>query len=135
MHRALQGRCGIFCGDCDIYIAYATDNLENRKKIALEYSKGRGKGISPDQVKCLGCKAPDSSCWESRCKIRACAEERGVEFCYQCLSYPCDILVALFERRPDARKNLKDISKIGPDAWLLRMLTKDREEEETGFPE
>ena len=126
MHRALQGRCGLFCGDCKIYNAYATDDVESRKKIAQEYREIRGRNITPEQVKCLGCKAADSSCWESKCKIRACAEERGMEFCYQCLAYPCDMLQKFHGDHPEARENLKTISKVGSDAWLLQMLTKNR---------
>jgi hypothetical protein len=126
MHRALQGRCGLFCGDCKIYIAYATDDIESRRNIALECRGISGKAIAPDQVKCLGCKSPDSSCWRSKCKIRACAEERGMEFCYQCRAYSCDILQEFHEQHPEAKENLKMISKLGPDAWLLHMLTKNR---------
>jgi hypothetical protein len=126
MHRALQGRCGLFCGDCRIYIAYSTDDNDSRKKIAKEYSEIRRRSLGPEQVKCLGCKSPDSSCWNSKCAIRACAEEKGVEFCYQCRSYTCDLLQEFLGQHPEARENLKMISKVGPDAWLLHMLTKDR---------
>ena len=130
MHKALQGRCGLFCGGCEIYIAYATDNKECRRQIALDCGQARGKAMLPEQVKCLGCKAPDASYWKTKCKIRICAEDRGVEFCYQCRSYPCDNLQEFHENRPEARENLRLISKIGPEAWLLRMLTDARKEEE-----
>jgi len=128
MHRALQGRCGIFCGDCEIYIAYSTNNIGERKRIARKYD-GAGKSIMPEQVKCLGCKGNADNVWRAGCKIRVCAEDKGVEFCYQCLDYPCNELDKLFACHPEARENLRLISKVGPDAWLHRMMTKDKKDE------
>ena len=127
MLRALQGRCGLFCGDCEIYIAYSTNNLPSKKRIAREYGESMGISISPEQVKCLGCKGTSSSVWRTRCQLRVCAEEKGVEFCYQCRDYPCDNLQAFYETHPQARENLRTISKVGPDVWLLQMLSKNKE--------
>lgn len=127
MHRALQGRCGTFCGDCEIYIAYSTNNIEAQRRIAEKYNKANNCSITPDKVKCLGCKGPAAGCWNGHCKNRACGEERGIEFCYQCREYPCDSLQEFFDHHPEARENLRTISKIGPDAWVYRMLTKDGE--------
>lgn len=124
MHRALQGRCGIFCGDCKIYIAYSTEDSETQKEIAKSVGKIKGRAISPEQVKCLGCKGAMASIWRNGCAIRSCAEERGLEFCYQCRSYQCDQLQEFFETHPEAQENLRTISKIGPDAWLHKMLIK-----------
>lgn len=126
MHRALQGRCGLFCGDCEIYIAYSTNDKKTQGKIAREYNQLKGKSVTPEQVKCLGCKSTTPSIWRNRCQIRLCAEERGVEFCYQCLDYPCNEIQKFLEKHPQARENLRTISKIGPDAWLSMMLNKDK---------
>ncbi len=124
MHRALQGRCGVFCGDCEIYIAYSTDNVEGQKRIAREFS-AEGKSITREQVKCLGCKGNANNPWRGPCKVRLCAEDKGVEFCYQCLDYPCDDLEKSLARHPGARENLRLISKIGPDAWMYQMMNKN----------
>ena len=131
MHRALQGRCGLFCGDCKIYVAYSTEDTEAQLEIAKTAGKVKGRTVSPDQIKCLGCKGAMASLWRTGCAIRTCAEERGVEFCYQCRSYPCDQLQKFYEKRPEAQENLRTISKIGPDAWLRIMLTKNRVGDET----
>jgi hypothetical protein len=127
MYRSLQGRCGIFCGDCEIYIAYSTNDAKAQGKIARKLSKERGETISPDLIKCLGCKGPASSCWGTTCKIRICAEEKGMEFCYQCREYPCDEISLFFETTPEARENLRMISKIGPDAWITAMMPSSQE--------
>ncbi|HBC47940.1 MAG TPA: hypothetical protein DCZ43_12905 [candidate division Zixibacteria bacterium] len=126
MHRALQGRCGLFCGECKIYIAYSTDNSSAQKEIAKTTGKVKGRNMSPEQVKCLGCKGTMASTWRTGCAIRACAEERGMEFCYQCRVYPCDLLQKFHENHPEAKENLKTISKVGPDAWLHNKLIKNR---------
>jgi hypothetical protein len=128
MHRALQGRCGVFCGDCEVYIAYSTDNVEAQKRISGEFNR-KGKSITPEQVKCLGCKGNANNVWRSPCKVRLCAEEKGVEFCYQCLNFPCDELEKSFASHPGARESLRLISKIGPDAWLHQMMNKNKKVE------
>jgi hypothetical protein len=125
MYRALQGRCGLYCGECEIYMAYSTDDSKNLERIALEKSKISGEKLQAEDIKCLGCKGPESSCWGRSCGIRKCAEGRGIEFCYQCQDYPCGELDSLFERKPVARDNLKMISKIGPDAWISTMMSRE----------
>jgi hypothetical protein len=130
MHRALQGRCGQFCGDCKIYIAYSTEDARAQNEIAKGIGKIKGRSVSPEQVKCLGCKGTMTSLWRNGCFIRGCAEERGVEFCYQCQNYPCEQLQDHFESCPESQTNLRVISKIGPDAWLHNMLTKNRDSNE-----
>jgi hypothetical protein len=125
MHRALQGRCGIFCGDCEIYIAYSTGNTEAQERIAKELSSA-DRTVSVEQIKCLGCKGTVASVWRSGCKLRLCAEDNGLEFCYQCRDYPCDELERFFENHPQAKENLRLISKIGPDAWLQKMMMKSK---------
>lgn len=128
MYRALQGRCGLFCGDCRIYAAYSTNDLAAQRRLARELGASRGIAISAEQIRCLGCKASDTSFWSRQCKIRTCAEERGLEFCYQCKDFPCEELQGFLENHPQARENLRTISKIGPDAWLAEMLAKSRGE-------
>ena len=127
MHRSLQGRCGLYCGECEIYIAYSANDMKAQRKIARKLSSARGETISSDKIICLGCKGPVSSCWGAACKIRICAEEKGIEFCYQCRDYPCDELSTFFEKRPVARENLRMISKIGPDAWISAMMSRSQE--------
>jgi hypothetical protein len=129
MHRALQGRCGLFCGECKIYTAYSTNNKAAQREIAKTTGKVKGRAISAEQVKCLGCKGTMTSIWRTGCAIRACAEERGMEFCYQCRSYICDDLQKFYEIHPEARENLRTISKVGPDAWLHNMLAKGKKSE------
>lgn len=132
MYRALQGRCGLFCGECDIYIAYSTNDLEAQRKFATDYNERKGRNITPEQVKCLGCKGPPASRWHPQCQIGSCADERGVEFCYQCHDYPCDKLQGIFAKYPQAQVNLRTISKIGPDAWVAEMLARIRQRKEGG---
>ena len=124
IYRALQGRCGCFCGECEVYVAYSTDDREAQERISRECLENAGKAVSPQRVKCLGCKSQSTSCWNPRCKIRSCAEDKGLEFCYQCPLYACEMIQELFENHPEARRNLKTISKIGPDAWVSSMLAR-----------
>ena len=54
--------------------------------------------------------------------MRACAREKGLEFCSECPDYPCETLSSF---RNDAAphhstifKNLERIKEIGPEEWL-----------------
>ncbi|UCC79787.1 MAG: DUF3795 domain-containing protein [Candidatus Zixiibacteriota bacterium] len=105
-------------------MAYSTSDTKALSRLARKYSEETGKAVSAEKLKCVGCKGQSSGCWCSGCEIRSCAEDKGLEFCYQCQDYPCDPLLKTFEKHPEARQNLKTISKIGPDAWVASMMAK-----------
>jgi hypothetical protein len=67
----LLAPCGVTCGVCYVYL---------RKK-----------------KPCLGCRAADDAkpghC--RTCKIKTCAADQGLDFCYQCASFPCQIIKRL----------------------------------------
>jgi len=55
MTKNLIGRCGFYCGVCEVYRAYK-DSKELQEKLAKKYN------CSPEEVRCEGCQAMDIQC-------------------------------------------------------------------------
>jgi hypothetical protein len=79
--------CGIHCEECPSYKGTVTGDELLLVKMNEDFGDGKTDAI--DFV-CLGCKYADlkliaTDC--ARCAIRACALERGVDFCATCDEY------------------------------------------------
>lgn len=114
----LVGRCGLYCGACDIYRAYK-DNGEYRNKLA-NYFK-----CPPEKVRCEGCQVLTLECWGNDCKIVQCLKGKGLEFCYECPQFDkrsCEKFEKLakgyLEEDVDLRANLERIKSGQVEAWL-----------------
>jgi len=82
-NRNLIGRCGTYCGYCEIYRAYK-DSDRLRMELAKRYECQLG------DIVCEGCQmlhakgwAKDGE-WGRNCKIRECLGDRGFKYCYEC---------------------------------------------------
>ena len=118
------GFCGQYCGICPVYIASTTSDIRKKEKLAKKYSKELGKKLSADNIHCWGCRADNKNCWGKGCQIRKCAQEKGIEFCYQCSEFPCPELEKYYEKYPEPQQNLRRISKIGIDAFIAETTSK-----------
>ena len=117
----LAGVCGLYCGKCDIYLAYSESDQERKTKIAENISKEVKKQIKPEQIVCDGCHGEDELCWGDECKIRACCFGKGYDFCFKCEDYPCSILTDFGKQHEDYQKavaELEEMRKVGIDKWL-----------------
>jgi len=108
--------CGLDCGACPVGLANELNDEAGLQKMAEEW------GVKREDVICSGCKTATIAPFCARCEMRICAMEKGLEFCSQCDLFPCKIITdfkndkaphhsAIFE-------NLKEIGKIGVEAWL-----------------
>jgi hypothetical protein len=111
--------CGLLCQGCAIYLATREKDDGKRHKmrvdIAEQIKKLYGEECRPEDVTdCDGCESEArlfSGC--SRCEIRKCARQKGVENCAHCSEYACEKLKELFVTDPEAKKRLdKTISGI-----------------------
>ncbi len=83
--------CGLDCLNCDM--REATSNPGLQQKIAAWFKKELNKDINPDDIHCMGCKGDRNVHWSADCWIlRCCVDKKGLEFCYQCVEFPCDRL-------------------------------------------
>ena len=108
--------CGLICNKCAIYLATREKDEEKRYKmrvdIASQIKELYGQDCKPEDVTdCDGCKSESgilfSGC--SKCNIRKCAQDKGIENCAYCDEYPCEELEIIFTSDPDARKRLDEI--------------------------
>jgi len=114
----LVGRCGLYCGACNIYRAYKDDG-EHLNKLAEHFR------CPPEKVRCEGCEALTVDCWGNDCKIVQCLNVKGFNFCYECPQFDdksCEKYEDLAERyledNVDVRANMTRIKSGEVAAWL-----------------
>jgi hypothetical protein len=75
LERQLIAPCGMYCGVCSAYLAYAHQTPRVRGKITY----------------CAGCRPRNKQCsfLKKRC---ARLGDEAVEYCFECPSYPCENL-------------------------------------------
>jgi hypothetical protein len=90
--------CGIFCGSCPLY---------TREK-------------NP-------CKGAEVSCKTKKCKgfYVCCIEKKGLNYCFQCKSYPCSRFKKFAERwskyGQDLFLNQEMIKELGKEGFIVHM--------------
>lgn len=108
--------CGLYCGACSILKAYQSGVADPfacmfRDELGLE-------------LQCHGCKSDRVFGNCAKCTIRPCAAEKGVEHCYECPSYPCQIYASMhlvLDKLPHwstAASNVDMIKMQGVQKWL-----------------
>jgi len=119
--RALIAPCGLYCGECPLYLAHIDDSLRN--KIA------ENQGIPAEDVfVCKGCRAMKGiiaiSSGETACETYTCAmNDKKVEFCYECADFPCLKLAPCADRAQELPHNTKVynlvlLQKNGIDSFI-----------------
>jgi len=122
MKKNLIGRCGIYCGACEIYRAYK-DNGKLLRAVAKKHN------CLPGEVHCEGCRAVHIigwarvEGWGKDCEILKCLHRRKLESCDHCLEIAqCGRWNALAEEyQPlgvDLRANMKMCNDGRVEEWL-----------------
>jgi len=88
--KELLAPCGLYCGVCAIYIAHKDNNLKF-KQILFPIYKAFAKSV--DDISCTGCLS-DGVVFPvcSKCPIKNCTREKGIEGCHQCDEFPCKFI-------------------------------------------
>ncbi|MFA5401024.1 MAG: DUF3795 domain-containing protein [Dehalococcoidia bacterium] len=117
--KSTSAVCGLFCPACTLYIGTQEDPqrlqfLADRFKLPLE------------EVRCGGCRSELRSFYcRQMCYMYRCADEKGIEFCGSCESYPCrelkDFQCAM-PHRIELWSSLDRIREAGPEVWYAEML-------------
>lgn len=108
--------CGLNCGACPVGMANDRGDLEELKRMAGEW------GRTLDDLRCNGCKSDVTATFCTECDMRRSAQSKGLEFCVDCDSFPCESITSF--RNDDAShhsavfSNLELIGEIGVEAWL-----------------
>ena len=120
MSVRLIGRCGIYCGACYIYRAFKDGG-------SLLTTTAEKVGVARDEIRCEGCLGPVEDLWRNckTCEIRACLQERGLVFCYECPEFEnssCSKYERIREFCSNRGENIKHalerIRDGNADVWL-----------------
>jgi hypothetical protein len=94
VHSEYIAPCGLYCGVCRIRYATEENDLNYLKRLAKIYAR-RFPEIalaSPDELWCDGCLSERRFVFCQECSIRSCTQSRGYQGCYECDSFPCDLI-------------------------------------------
>ena len=115
--KYLTAPCGADCFNCLSYEKNITE--EFRKKVS-EYLN-----IPIEHLPCKGCREEKGFCkikYNQQCVTWSCAQEKGVNYCYECNDFPC---VKLLPSQKGAQLlhnvklyNLCRIKHIGIEKWF-----------------
>jgi len=130
VNKNLAGRCGLYCGICEIYRAY-----KDSKKLQQELAKKHN--CSPDEVRCEGCQALDVYAWSyekewgTNCKFVKCLNTKKLNFCFECAEYETCQKFDKFVKictgiGIDLRNNLKMIKEGKVEEWITEQEKKWR---------
>jgi hypothetical protein len=102
------GYCGLYCPGCGAYQATATGK-------GIEYEPG-------SFTTCRGCNSSEVSIWCRDCGIKTCARERGLRYCLECDSYPCEQAQSFrddpdYSYHADTPVLMARLREIGLEAW------------------
>jgi len=107
--KAKLSYCGLSCDECQAGKATRTGDRDALLKVSRAWTRSFGSKYTVDDVTCDGCRSPGGrrSRYCRECKVRPCAEGRGLGTCAECAEYPCDTLAAFLRMAPEAKRNLE----------------------------
>lgn len=117
----LVGICGLYCGECEVYVAFSEGDLEKQEEIAGSISRQFCTQVDAEQIMCGGCRGPEEISFCAGCRIRPCATKRGFATCAECDEMDsCQILGAFLksDMGKTARRGLEEIRELGIELWL-----------------
>jgi hypothetical protein len=139
----LVAPCGLHCEKCLAFQGGEIHELSSRLAELLgsnfkTYAK-RFQGMNPvfdgyeefrdllefmGQGTCRGCRSGGSLFHQ--CPIQMCVMERGIDFCYQCEDFPCELdgVPGMLKKRWEA--NNTKLQSMGPEKYLEMLRGKHR---------
>ena len=115
-YRQMTPPCGLPCFRCAFYFA--------SKNPKLQVLMSETYAIPMEHAACKGCRNEGGKCSHlpMECRLYPCAEDKGIEFCYQCSDFPCDYLHPYADKADLVWHNTKVfnlclIKKMGLEAW------------------
>lgn len=126
MEKQWSCYCGLYCGNC----AVNTKVFPAAKTLCEEMVHARftdvlknlpgGEGFwafltdIAENWACVSCRAGSGN---PGCKVRLCAQEKGVEMCALCGSYPCALIDNFDAGYPVLKSDNALLREKGWDAW------------------
>ena len=137
--------CGIHCGECfafkggdisehskrlkgslgnfDVYAERFVELLE--EPVFMKYPAFKEMLAYFSEAKCSGCRNEQCKLFKD-CRVRACSEKKGVDFCFECDEFPCNNTG--FDEHLNKRSVAinKRIKEIGVEAYYEEVKGKAR---------
>lgn len=107
--------CGLNCETCEARLATVRQDEALRKQVAESWSKLNGVEITPDMIRCEGCRVEGAKTpyCEVLCPIRQCALNKKMETCGSCSAMnECEKLGAITRNNAGALSSLKGYACI-----------------------
>lgn len=118
----LAATCGLYCGACPVHVYRERNDYDALRMLAVRYSRLRGLELTPDDLVCDGCLSSRVAVTCRQCKIRSCAETRGITYCSQCLDFPCETIVNFNNdgrlHHSEVLDNIRRQKEVGINTWL-----------------
>jgi hypothetical protein len=114
LDKKMAAVCGLYCEACSWFIS-TTEDPERLKRLAAQLN------WSEEESKCYGCRSGKRLPYCGKCRMSACAAERGIDFCSECEEYPCNDLKQFQSAMPHRIElwvNLERIKSVGYKQWL-----------------
>jgi hypothetical protein len=113
MKNMMMAACGLDCAQCNALLAWKNDDMDLRKKTALEWQKAFNFAFTPEMINCSGCLEAEGPkighCAE--CGVRACVQSKGLANCSKCADMrTCVQLGEFLKMAPEAKKNLEALA-------------------------
>ena len=117
--KRLAAVCGLFCPACAAFIG------TNEDPERLKAAAGRLQR-AVEELQCHGCRSEKRSFFcNEHCKMANCATEKGVDFCGECVEYPCAELKVFQTQAPhriELWKFQERIKEVGYEKWYAEMI-------------
>jgi hypothetical protein len=112
--KNLAAVCGLYCAACSWFIS-SNEDPERLARLAAQ------RNWSIKESTCRGCRSGKRLPYCEKCKMSACAAQRGLDFCSECEEYPCEDLTRFQSAMPhriELWNNLDRIKSVGYEQWL-----------------
>ncbi len=117
--KRLAGVCGLFCPACTAFIGTHEDP-ERLEAMARRFNH------PVEELHCHGCRSTKRSFYcRNICTMTKCASAKHVDFCGECVEYPCKNLKAFQTEMPhriELWKSQERIKEAGYETWYSEMI-------------
>ena len=111
--RNKEAYCGLYCGACPVYLKRPNDWIVETVLAQHE--------LTFEELHCEGCRSDHLSPSCMDCRIRDCAQHKGLDSCAPCTEFPCQWIAGFRTIRPHGAEtvpNLTAIREHGSASWL-----------------
>jgi hypothetical protein len=102
------GFCGDNCALCPRYIATKSGDIHHLEKVRDLWVRigWRAKDSSLAEVSCSGCTSVKSCRYDN---VRICAKNKGITNCGECIDYPCQEIIKVFNRTKSYERKCREV--------------------------